>query len=46
MFVMGSERDQKQIQNEARTRPENSFGNPSALATVYQQPGSKSLAGV
>ena len=28
----GSERGQKRCQNEARTRPENSFGNPSALA--------------
>ena len=42
----GSERGQKWGQNEARTRPENSFGNPSALAAVYHQPGSKSLAGV
>ena len=28
--------------NEARARPENSFGNPSAVATIYHQPGSKS----
>ena len=42
----GSERGQNRCQNEARTRPENSFGNPSALAAVYHQPGSKSLAGV
>jgi len=32
--------------NEAKTRPENSFGTPPALAVVYHQPGSKSLAGV
>ena len=33
-----------EAKNEAKTRPENSFGNPSALATVYHQPGSKCLA--
>ena len=32
IFATGSERGQKRCQNEARTRPENSFGNPSALA--------------
>ena len=42
----GSEQGQKRGQNEAQTRPENSFGNPSALAAVYHQPGSQSLAGV
>jgi len=35
-----------EAKNEAKTRPENSFGNPPALAAVYHQPGSKPLAGV
>jgi len=33
-----------EAKNEAKMRPENSFGNPSALAAVYHQPGGKSLA--
>ena len=51
--AMGSERGQKQGQNEAWTRPENSFGNPSALADfssslppARQQVSSRSLEAV
>ena len=42
----GSERDQKRGQNEAKTRPENSFGTPSALAAVPPARQQVSIAGV
>ena len=42
----GSERGQKRGHNEAWTRPENSFGTPSALAAVPPARQQVSIAGV
>ena len=43
--ITGSERSQKRGQNEALTRPENSFGNPS-LPPAWQQVSSRNLEAV